>query len=163
MRCTHEGLIRSVVVAFVMLVELLLAGGCTTFNHEWANAAKGPVPTDSVLGRWEGTWLSEVNGHNGNLRCLITLKKDGTYNARFHAIYRKVIGFGYTVPLDLTQTNGVFEFRGHANLGWWAGGVYYYEGHAQKADFFSTYRCKYDHGIFQMTRPTQGQRNRKPR
>lgn len=154
MRSTHEELVRSF-VSFVVLAGLLLAGGCTTFNHEWADASNTPVPTNSLLGRWEGTWSSEVNAHNGNLRCLITPNKDGTYNARFHAIYRKVIGFGYAVPLELTETNGAFEFSGHANLSWWAGGVYCYEGHGQKADFFSTYRCKYDHGTFQMTRPTQ--------
>jgi hypothetical protein len=131
---------------------LFLVGGCRTFNRDWANAEKTPVASRGILGRWEGTWSSEVNGHNGKLRCLVTLKDSGSYKARFHAIYRKVIGFGYTVPLGITETNGVLEFRGKANLGWWAGGVYQYEGHVQGDDFFSTYLCKYDHGIFQMTR-----------
>ncbi|MDB6109687.1 MAG: putative rane protein, partial [Pedosphaera sp.] len=29
-------------------------------------------------------------------------------------------------------------------------------GHADSTKFFSTYRCKYDHGIFQMSRPAEG-------
>ncbi len=154
MRCSHDGLIR-VVFAFVLPAGLLLASGCATFNRDWTTSANQPTPTNSLLGRWEGTWLSEVNGHNGNLRCVVTQKQDGTYRARFHAIYQKVLGFGYTVQLDVTETNGVFQFRGRANLGWWAGGVYHYEGHAQPMHFFSTYRCKYDHGTFQMTRLPQ--------
>jgi hypothetical protein len=155
MRWTEEGfgLVRKV-VSFLLLAELLLASGCSTFNHAWTKAAKEPVvTTNTLLGCWEGTWLSDANGHNGNLRCIVTLKDDGTYNARFHAIYKKVLGFGYTVPLKAAATNGVFEFNGEADLGWWAGGVYHYEGHAQDTNFFSTYRCKYDHGVFQMTRP----------
>jgi len=141
------------VVASLLLGAILLSGGCTTFGHAWAKAAKEPVTTNSLLGCWEGTWLSEANGHNGNLRCVVTLKNDGTYSARFHAIYKKVLGFGYTVPLKAAETNGMFQFSGEADLGWWAGGVYHYEGHAQDTNFFSTYRCKYDHGTFQMTRP----------
>jgi hypothetical protein len=141
--------------ASAILAGLLLACGCTTFNHEWVKAEAQPTPGTGVLGRWEGSWSSEVNGHNGNLRCVVTPKHDATsYRARFHAIYRKVIGFGYTVPLHVNETNGVFEFRGDANLGWWAGGVYHYEGRVQGNDFFCTYSCKYDHGTFQMKRLT---------
>ena len=143
------------VVPCLLVACLLLAGGCTTFNHAWTKAAKEPFSTNTLLGRWEGTWLSDVNGHNGNLRCVVTLRNDGTYRARFHATYKKVLGFGYKVPLKAAETNGVFRFRGEADLGWWAGGVYNYEGYAQDTNFFSTYRCKYDHGTFQMTRPVE--------
>jgi hypothetical protein len=154
MQYTREGLVR-LVVAFLMLTGLLLFGGCTTFNHAWTKAAKEPFSPNSLLGCWEGTWLSDVNGHNGNLRCVVTLRDDGTYSARFHATYQKVLGFGYKVPLKAADTNGVFHFSGEADLGWWAGGVYNYEGYAQDTKFFSTYRCKYDHGTFQMMRPTE--------
>lgn len=137
----------------VMLAELSLSTGCTTFDHAWGKAATEPCSTNSIIGCWDGTWVSEKNGHNGALRCIVTQKSDGTYNGRFHAKYRKVLGFGYTVLLMTTETNGVFRFRGKANLGWWAGGIYEYEGYAHETNFFSTYSCKYDHGTFQMTRP----------
>jgi hypothetical protein len=153
MRGTHERLVHTV-FSVVLLAGLLLAGGCT-FDHAWAKAAEQPIPTTSLLGCWEGTWLSDANGHNGNLRCVVTQKNNVTYKARFHAIYQKVIGFGYTVTLTVAETNGVFRFSGEANLGWWAGGIYHYEGYAQDTKFFSTYRCKYDHGTFQMARPVQ--------
>jgi hypothetical protein len=106
MQCTRKGLVR-LVVPFLLLAGLL-AGGCTTFNHAWTEAAKESFATNSLLGCWEGTWLSDANGHNGNLRCVVTLKNDGTYKARFHAIYKKVLGFGYTVTLKAAETNGVW-------------------------------------------------------
>ena len=109
-----------------VLAALFLAAGCTTFEHDWAKADRLAVPPNSLLGRWEGTWQSEANGHHGSLRCVVTRDNGDSYQARFRAIYAKVIGFGYTVPLKVTETNGVFEFNGRANLGWWAGGVYQY-------------------------------------
>jgi hypothetical protein len=94
-------------------------------------------------GRWEGTWRSESNGHSGALRCVLTQKQDGTFAARFHAIYRKFLRFGYTVPLNVApDSSGVFRFNGDANLGWWAGGAYHYEGGAIETNFLSTYQCK---------------------
>jgi len=136
----------------MMLLALFLAGGCTTFDHDWKKAG-GQAPTDDLQGRWQGVWASEADGHTDKLRCVVTKNEDGTYRARFHAKYRKVLSFGYTVPLKVEQAAGAYKFRGEADLGWLAGGEYYYEGHADRTNFFSTYKCKYDHGTFQMSRP----------
>ena len=131
---------------------LFVASGCVSFNHVWNETTTNPPP-DSMLGRWQGVWVSDVNHHTDQLRCIVTQKSDGTYRARFHAKYHKVLSFGYTVPLKVEmQTNG-FEFSGEANLGWLAGGIYHYAGHADATNFFSTYSCKYDYGTFQMGRP----------
>ena len=110
------------------------------------------MPAYDIQGRWQGTWLSEVNGHTGKLHCLVAKQDDGKYQARYHAKYRKILSFGYTVALDATQTNGIYKFSGEADLGW-AGGVYRYEGQASSTNFLSTYKSKHDHGIFQMSRP----------
>jgi hypothetical protein len=64
-----------------------------------------------------------------------------------------MLSFGYTVPLQVEPATNGFKFSGQANLHWYAGGIYKYEGHADATNFFSTYSCKYDHGTFQMTRP----------
>ena len=130
----------------------LLLSGCSSFDHQWKKAAAQPATTD-IVGRWQGTWQSDANGHGDPLRCLITRNDQGEYQARFHAQYHKVFTFGYTVKLDVTQAADDFQFHGDANLHWWAGGVYHYEGKATPTNFFSTYRCKYDHGTFRMTRP----------
>jgi hypothetical protein len=157
MRLASENLARGVLL--LLLSILSLGSGCTTFDKAWAQAAHEPLTSNNLLGRWHGTWLSDANGHNGTLRCVVTQKADGTLSARFRAVYRKVIGFGYTVPLQATESNGAFRFTGEANLGWWAGGVYHYEGYANETNFFSTYSCKYDHGTFRMTRPLPGTTN----
>lgn len=132
---------------------LVLTTGCTTFHRDWRKAAADPLPTDDLYGQWEGKWMSEVNGHNGRLRCLVTKEGQEKYQARFHAKYRRILSFGYTVPLTVSEGGGVFKFEGDADLGRLAGGKYHYEGRASPTNYFSTYRSKYDHGTFQMTRP----------
>jgi hypothetical protein len=134
----------------------LFLGGCSSFNRDWKAAAVTTAPGDDVEGRWLGAWLSEVNGHTGQLRCLLSRDTSGRYQARFHAKYRKIFSFGYTVPLTVEATNRVFKFQGDADLGWYAGGLYHYEGQVSPTNFFSTYRCAADHGTFQLTRPGPG-------
>lgn len=104
-------------------------------------------------GRWEGKWLSEVNGHAGKLRGLLSRESNEHYVARFRATYGKILHFSYAVPLTVQPHNGGWEFNGEENLGKLAGGVYYYEGRASPTNFFSTYRSRYDHGTFEMHRP----------
>jgi hypothetical protein len=137
----------------LLLVLLILGSGCGTFNRDWKRAASASTSTAGMEGRWQGTWLSETNGHNGKLRCLVKKEADGSYQARFKARYEKVLSFGYTVPLKVQETEESFRFEGDADLGSLAGGVYHYTGHATLTNFFSTYSCKYDRGTFHMRRP----------
>jgi hypothetical protein len=132
----------------------LALGGCSSFNKEW-KAAASPAPSDSLEGRWEGQWRSEENRHHDSLRCLIRRGTNETYTARFHAKYWAVfhVSFSYTVPLTVQRQGDGFQFEGSANLGSLAGGLYTYKGHATTTNFVSTYSCKYDHGVFEMTRP----------
>lgn len=139
-------------LAFVAL-PVVLTCGCSTFNRDWKKVAEQPPQPDSIEGRWEGKWLSDVNGHTGRLRCLLSPEGDSRYQARFRATYWKVFRFSYTVPLQFEQRDGLWHFTGEEDLGKLAGGIYSYEGRATPTDFFSTYRSKYDHGIFQMERP----------
>jgi hypothetical protein len=138
-----------------LLCLFLGTAGCSSFNHDWKAAARS-APPDSLEGRWEGTWHSDVNDHKNQLLCLITRQTNGVFSARFHAKYRKVFtwSFNYTVPLSVRQRGDAFLFEGEADLGWYAGGHYVYMGNASATNFFSTYRCNYDHGTFQMNRPS---------
>src|SRR5579864_8727725 len=98
-----------------LLTALLLAGGCSSFDHDWAKAAKQPPPADDMLGRWQGVWVSEVTGHKNELRCVVTPQKDGIYRARFHAKYKKgwlTVTFGYPVLLNVQKTGDTFKFTG---------------------------------------------------
>lgn len=142
---------RLSVVCIAMVI--LAFTGCSTFNRDWKKAENNPATANDIAGRWEGHWHSDVNGHNDALRCIITRQAPGEYQARYHAKYRKVLTFGYTVNLKAQEKDGAWEFVGEADLGWYAGGKYHYLGNATSTDFFSTYRSKYDHGAFKMARP----------
>jgi len=96
--------------------------------------------------------MSDKNGHNGKLRCLITHAENSVYHARFHAKYWKILSFGYTVPLTVQRSNDVFRFVGEADLGKLAGGVYRYDGSVARTNFHSTYQSKYDYGCFRLGR-----------
>ncbi len=142
---------RKLGLLFLMPAVVLVGASCSSFNREWRRVEKNPVASTDLEGRWEGQWISDVNGHHGKLRCIVS-KDGGVYRARFRAKYQKILSFGYTVALNSEKTDGGFKFSGEADLGALAGGVYHYEGHADVASFFSTYSCKYDHGKFEMQR-----------
>ncbi len=137
-----------------LLALIACVTGCSSFERQWKRAASAPA--DGIAGRWIGRWHSDANGHNDQLRCIITPSTNGTYSARYHARYTKWalrFTFGYTVPLKVGNRDGRFEFTGESNLGWYAGGVYRYKGSATATNFTSTYDSKYDHGTFEMGRP----------
>jgi len=142
---------RKFALIVLMPAVVLVGASCSSFNREWRKSGRNPVAASGLEGRWEGQWISDANGHHGKLRCII-VKEGEVYRARFHAKYRKILSFGYTVPLKAEATPNGFKFQGEADLGTLAGGVYNYEGHAEATNFFSTYSCKYDHGTFQMQR-----------
>ena len=150
-RGRHARFAARLATSFSCLALVLLCG-CSTFNRDWKRAAQQPATPASIEGLWEGKWLSDVNGHTGRLRCLLSRESDSRYQARFRATYWKVFRFSYTVPLQFEQRDA-WHFTGEENLGKLAGGVYRYEGHATPTNFFSTYHSKYDHGTFQMRRP----------
>jgi len=137
-----------------LLTGLVCLAGCSGFHREWRAAARQPAPLADLTGRWEGRWLSEVNGHEGRLRCLISRQSDGACQAYFHAQYAQILSFGYRVKLQVaTNQAGTYQLAGEADLGRLAGGLYRYEGNATATNFFSTYRSEKDHGTFHMVRP----------
>lgn len=153
MNLIHKLAGKSLIVS-VAGILVLFACGCSSFNREWRKAGQTAVAPDSMEGRWQGRWLSDANGHNGKLLCIMSRREDGETAARFRATYMKVLRFSYTVPLKVEHTNDAWHFHGEENLGKMAGGVYQYEGNATPMNFHSTYRSKYDHGVFEMERPS---------
>ncbi|MCW5553448.1 MAG: hypothetical protein KIS67_14965 [Verrucomicrobiae bacterium] len=147
------GLVGLVKATVTLALLLGWTCGCSTFNRDWRAAGEEPVAPDSIAGRWEGRWLSAVNGHTGRLRGLLTQTGGEQWSARFHATYWKVFRFSSSVELQVEAQAGEWRFLGEKHLGKLAGGVYQYEGHATPAEFQATYRSKYDHGLFEMRRP----------
>lgn len=123
------------------------------FEDQWEACHLRPVPGATIEGCWEGEWVSEVNGHHGLLRSILTQTSAGDYQASFHATYSKVLRVCYSVELKVNESHGPFLLKGEADLGRLAGGVYHYEGEATPDEFRCDYRCKYDHGTFRMARP----------
>ena len=139
------------------LVGLAFINGCSTFNRDWeanaqSEAARSDAAAAGLEGRWNGTWLSDANGHTGGLRCILSKDEEGTLQARYHATWGCCFSFEYTVPVTATQEGDTHNFHGEADLGWFAGGLYKYDGQVTGDDFSSNYSCERDHGTFQMTR-----------
>ncbi|MBU6400533.1 MAG: hypothetical protein KGS61_09460 [Verrucomicrobia bacterium] len=124
--------------------------GCSTFNRDWIAAGPGSSRPNHLRGRWEGEWRSAVNRHHGNLRCVLTDLGDGKCRARFRAKFATVFTVHYAILLEARPVNAGWELSGRANLGWWRGGVYRYEGRVTATNFFSTYACRYDQGTFEL-------------
>ena len=112
-----------------------------------------PILPSRLDGAWDGSWQSERNGHHGRLRCLMTPTTEQEYRAHFDARFWKVLRYSYSVPLHVARAGEAFEFEGSADLGWLAGGLYSYRGHADGTNFFATYESAHDHGTFTMARP----------
>jgi hypothetical protein len=148
--------VRRIALAFLPLFLAATLAGCSSFQKSWEQAATD-IPSSGMSGRWAGRWQSGKNKHNGELRCIVRELTNGLYSAQFHARYKIVFNmtYGYTVLLEVRPLDDGFEFEGSARLNWLAGGTYQYKGHANRTNFYSTYSCKYDHGYFQMSRPTR--------
>ena len=136
-----------------LLGLLLLITGCSSFHREWRTVGATSPASQGLEGAWDGTWLSDHNGHTGRLRAIITRLNEKEYHARFHASYLRVLSFGQAVNLRVRKDGTNFVFAGEADLGKAYGGVYSYEGSATAYAFKSTYKCSIDFGTFRMERP----------
>lgn len=137
----------------VILSSLALMVGCSSFNGEWKAAPAAGTSPDDLKGRWQGHWKSDVDGHTGSLKCVVTQTADHCYRAHFAATYWKLFRFAYVAELTGVPRDGGIHLSGSQDLGWLAGGVYTYDGQANNAHFDCSYSSKYDHGKFVMTRP----------
>src|SRR5687767_8702042 len=117
---------------------LLAATGCSSFNRDYRQALEGPPQAAPIGGVWRGEWLSDKNGHRGELRGLLTLQEDGRYQARFKARFWKIFTYTSTAYFEMQSHHDGYEFSGTAKLGWLAGGEYFYEGRVNPESFFST-------------------------
>jgi hypothetical protein len=119
------------------------------FNRRWKLKDVEPANNAWPL-RWEGRWISEVNGHQGALRCLLKQNSGTEFAATFYAVYCHAMRVSYTVPLRGELRDGKLDLEGDFDLGRLAGGNYHYSGHATTGEFRCAYKCKYDHGTFEL-------------
>jgi hypothetical protein len=120
------------------------------FNRHWSQPNPPAGAGTDLPRRWEGEWISEVNGHRGALRCVLAQSSPTEYAATFYAVYAGILRVCYAVPLRGEKKNMTVMLEGDADLGRLAGGIYHYTGEATDRSFRCTYKCKYDRGTFEM-------------
>ena len=127
------------------------------FNREWsqAKAQAASQPPKDMSGPWLGTWRSDVNGHNGELRCIVTplAGNEGKERFHYHATFMKILSATYDVTHVVKRARDGFTFSGDQTLTGAGGGLYHYEGKATPSAFHATFRSEADHGVFEMKRP----------
>ncbi len=147
------------------------------FRSEWK---KAPV-TSGVEGKWKGTWLSDANGHHGDLSCVVTkayaepficgtclsptartaLQRESKresllphpFSFFYRATWKTILSGSYksTHTVQL-QKDGTYVFKGEHKMPGWAGGLYHYEGTIKGDEFKANYRCAMDNGTYTMKR-----------
>lgn len=149
---------------FLCLACLALASCASSFNHEFKRLNDQESRHDRyvITGPWQGTWRSEVNGHHGELRCLVTdinltasMKPyvPELFRFRYHATFLGLFSATYNVSHTVRRTMNGCEFSGDQKLAGMCGGLYHYEGRVVNQKFTATYRSATDHGVFEMKRP----------
>jgi hypothetical protein len=130
---------------------LVLLAGCTTFDARYEAALVNRAQA-GVEGAWAGRWQSET-GHGGDrLRAVVTQREPQKLHVIFRAHFWGIFDIDEVVDLNVTSTNPV-RASGEANLGYLKGGVYSYEATITPVKFDATYKSKYDHGVFNLSRP----------
>ncbi len=122
------------------------------FLEQWRLSERAQPDPEGIAGRWVGEWISEANGHHGELKCVLEPVSSGIYRAHFYATFAKLFRVGYATDLKIEQTDGRTSLKGEEDLGALAGGVYRCEGELTGNDLQCRYSCKYDHGIFRLKR-----------
>lgn len=136
------------------LAIVVMFSGCASYERDWRNAMQQPpAKPGTIAGPWKGNWLSDHDGHHGELRCLVTAVEPDLYEFRFKATYWKLFRFSYSVNMPVECSSEGCKFHGEADLGGLAGGIYHYDGTLTGTNLHSTFKCKYDYGTFDLTRP----------
>ena len=140
---------------FAMLV-LMWCSGCANFDSLYDKTiAQGAPAAGSVEGALDGTWQSQA-GHGGDrLRAIVTKTGPDTYHIWFRATFWVFFHANQEVDLKASSVAGAAEIKatGEKDLGWLSGGVYQYEATLTPVKIDATYKSKYDHGEFHLSRP----------
>lgn len=134
----------------ILALVCLLQSGCLTYHTSWKKPE--PLKNDHIVGRWQGTWISEHNGHKGKLRAVATHLEGNQYRFKFGATFMFLMTATYDVQFTILPGDNFNILTGEQELPGYMGGLYKYEGKIENDQFTSTYRSALDHGTFQMTK-----------
>ncbi|MEM8952838.1 MAG: hypothetical protein AAGD22_01680 [Verrucomicrobiota bacterium] len=134
-----------------ILLPFLPACTGPKFAAEWQNALAQP-PND-IEGAWEGRWISNNSGHQGDLRCLVKKSPDGPneYDFNYWASWAGIFSGTFPVTYEVLPDRGGYSVQGESNLAPF--GVFQHRGHISEERFHATYSSGTDSGTFEMARP----------
>ncbi len=143
------------VFRLLLVTVAALLAACSTYHADFAQAVQAaPVPPDSPSGPWKGRWVSQANGHEGPLWCVITPGPKGTCDFRYRAGWAH-LQFGdytHTCPVD-TEADDSLKITSAMKLpGEW--GTYTINGTITATKFDATYTSDTgDRGTMKLRRP----------
>ncbi|MCX6850409.1 MAG: hypothetical protein NTY98_15930 [Verrucomicrobia bacterium] len=161
---TRTSLLR---LALGLLLTTTLTSCGSTFGTAWKKAPD----TNSVEGRWEGTWQSSTSGNRGQLRCAVDKPLPGSHDILdyvsadgrvssprprcfyYHATWNGAASGSYTAFHDVQRLkDGSIVFKGEYLRPKWAGGLNHYEGTIKGDEFTACYQSATDRGTYSMKR-----------
>jgi len=148
-RCTF---VRSSLALLAVALACLQSLGCSSFNQKWDELAIHEKKEPVISSRWEGIWRSDVNGHEGKLRCIVLPAENAMSLFRFSATWGPGIVSDYDIQMKVQQgADGSETFEGELDLGMFMGN-YKCKGTITGDAFAATYDSSQDQGIFEMQR-----------
>ena len=143
----------------ILLVAGLALSGCSTiYQQKWKRAQRDAASTEGVTGAWEGRWRSDVNQHEGKLRCIVTKTAETDYDFHFWATWSVFAGtYHVKAPDFVSENGGASHFKGSKNLGRLTGGVYTFSGDIDGDEFEARYESRIDQGIFSLKRAVRAE------
>ena len=136
----------------------LVSCGSFSFDSAWQKANKeySAGKTTPVTGPWEGTWLSDKNGHKGKLLCVVKpaggTKESDRYHFRYWATWAGPLQGGFKAEFEIQKMGTQYHVQGREDLGVF--GSFRHEGVIQGNHFEANYRSSSgDYGTFNLRRP----------
>lgn len=140
---------------FILFATFALSS-CVSFEQDWKKAVaeyeSGKIST--LEGPWAGGWTTTTNGHEGDLRAIVSESKSkpGEYDFRYHATWAKVLSGGYTVTFPARRSGSRYLVDGEKDLGLF--GTFGHRATISGKSFKATYsNDREELGEFRMTRP----------
>jgi hypothetical protein len=156
--------IRRFLPSLLALVATLGLSSCGMgFRSDWKAALKAPSKPMSIEGAWEGHWISEVNGHTGQLLAVVgstaatTAGKGASKDAGTARPVRYFARWGW---LFRGSFDSVHQTHGHDGFTTFTAdrkignlGHFHAEGMISADKFVARYEAAGDHGKFELKRP----------
>ncbi len=144
---------RTSVFRFAVVAVALFLGACSSYDAKWQESRAG---RDAFAGAYSGRWQSGKMATGGSLRCILTQRDAGVYEAWFHARWHGVFQSKHRVVLASRAVGKALAFEGAATLQTWLGaGSYRCSGlltPGQAGALRARYEAAYDTGTFTLDR-----------